>query len=375
MHTRYSLKQHLSPRIRRFFGQSATNDRHLVVVLGMHRSGTSAIARSLQLLGIHLGTNLLGGAADNNEKGFFEDLDIVNFNDVLLTALGGHWHSLSHCPTTTQCLGTLVMQQLHEQAIALLEQKMTTADWVGIKDPRIARLLPFWKKVFATLNIDIRYLLAIRNPLSVAASLRRRDGFTEAKSHYLWLQHVIPSVLETRGSQRAVLDFDRLMNNPEPEIRRFALELGLADRLDEAALDDYCSSFLETRLRHSNFDLQDLEHAPAIPRLAVDAFATLSRVGAGNAPIDSEEVTARFCEFSDELERLRPALHLIAELEKLNTERAEQIRVITQTMLERDLKIDFLNIERSALLHSTSWRITKLLRLAMRSLRRQPPYK
>ena len=67
----------------------------IVVVLGMHRSGTSTVARALQSVGVSLGDRLMPAAPGNNDKGFFEDLDIVNFNERLLSAVGHAWHSIS----------------------------------------------------------------------------------------------------------------------------------------------------------------------------------------------------------------------------------------------------------------------------------------
>jgi len=318
--------------------------KHLVVVLGMHRSGTSAITRSLQTLGIDLGGDLFGPRPNDNDKGFFEDIDVIKLNEGLLEAIGEDWHSLASCLPTR--LRTQTLLRNRDDAIALLEKKMANVEWFGIKDPRVVRLLPFWKDVFESVRIDVKYVLAIRNPLSVAASLAQRNGFLAPKSYYLWLQHVIPAVLETQGCQRVVLDFDRLMVAPESEIRRLAVEFGLADQIDEAALEDYVASFIEQGLRHTTYSLTDLNSAPGVPKLAVAAFTILSRAAVGGVSIDSQEVMSAFHEFAKEMDLLQPALLFMTETDKevarlgTNVAQANQeITRLSEAVSEKDGQI------------------------------------
>lgn len=69
--------------------------KHLVVVLGMHRSGTSAIARSLQIFGVELGSRLYGAVLGENGKEVGEDIDVNSLNETLLASLGQIWRSLN----------------------------------------------------------------------------------------------------------------------------------------------------------------------------------------------------------------------------------------------------------------------------------------
>src|SRR4030065_2921311 len=104
--------------------KARTGEKSIVVVLGMHRSGTSAITRALQVLGIDLGERLMLPAAGNNEKGFFEDIDVNAINIEMLGALGQDWHTLSLIPAD---------ELLHEKyaglrlrAIGLLRSRLQT---------------------------------------------------------------------------------------------------------------------------------------------------------------------------------------------------------------------------------------------------------
>lgn len=117
--------------------------KQIVVVLGMHRSGTSAITRGLQVLGVDLGGNLLSAEVGNNEKGFFEDAAVTDFNVELLKALGHDWHTLT--PILPEELESKVAEDHKVLAIELLRSKLAGINCFGVKDPRMARLLPFWQ--------------------------------------------------------------------------------------------------------------------------------------------------------------------------------------------------------------------------------------
>jgi len=382
----------------------AESKKHLIVVLGMHRSGTSATARALMVLGVELGNNLGPALPSINEKGFWEDLDVYQLNEDLLGHMGVSWDSLD--PLFEERLSAESVAPFRQRARDLLRQKTADSDWFGMKDPRVARLLPFWKAVFADLDLDVSYVVAIRNPLSVAASLAKRDDFAKEKSQYLWLQHTLSALRETKRLRRTVLDFDWLMAEPKVTLCRVASDLGLADRLDEAQLDDFCTSFLEDSLRHSRFCSRDLYDDPAVPKLTTDVFELLTRVTAGDLSIDSAEATASLLGFSDELERLRPALRFMAEVDAAASAAASKVNVLSQELIARDGQLEVLNellaardeeivilrraltdrdgriatlslaaTERDAMAASTSWRVTRPLRTAVALLRGDPAYR
>ena len=113
--------------------KTRTGEKSIVVVLGMHRSGTSAITRALQVLDIDLGERLMLPAENNNEKGFFEDIDVNAINIELLNELGKDWHTLSLIQAD---------ELLHEKyaglrlrAAELLRSRLQNTDRFGLKDP------------------------------------------------------------------------------------------------------------------------------------------------------------------------------------------------------------------------------------------------
>ncbi len=152
-----------------------SKEKKLIVVLGMHRSGTSAITRGLQVLGASLGERLMPAIEGINDKGFFEDIEINAFNIELLSVIKSDWFYLS--PVKEFQLEKLRREGYFLRAVALIQEKIKSEDIFAFKDPRVAKLLPFWKEVFSHCQINVNYVLALRHPLSVVNSLAKRDGF------------------------------------------------------------------------------------------------------------------------------------------------------------------------------------------------------
>lgn len=223
--------------------------KKLLVVLGMHRSGTSAIARGLKAFNVDLGENLLEPVADNNEKGFWEDKDIYNFNERLLEKLGKKWHSLK----ITECK-TLLSDNLFQEkseALELLNKKIESSALFGIKDPRFSILLPFWKRIFEDLSLDVGYIISVRDPFEVALSLENRDQFSQEKSLALWASHMLCAVEYTRNDKKVFVDYDLLLNNPLKEISRISKAFNLnISTADDPALNEYVHQFLTKELKH-----------------------------------------------------------------------------------------------------------------------------
>src|SRR6185369_6162859 len=120
-----------------------THRRGIVVVLGMHRSGTSAVTRSLQTLGVWLGENLLTAGFDN-PKGFWEDRDCVAINEELLDRLHSAYDRLYLSRDIN--LNDPAIANLYSRATALVCKNICKQNVWGVKDPRMCRLLGFWKQ-------------------------------------------------------------------------------------------------------------------------------------------------------------------------------------------------------------------------------------
>lgn len=261
----------------------------VVVVLGMHRSGTSLIARGLKALGVELGTDLMA-PNEYNERGYWENDPLVDINDELLAGMGMAWWSLA-LPDE----GWLALphtKPLLAKAVAELRRQFHGQPLWGFKDPRTVRLLPFWERALEHVGAKPFYVVAIRNPLSVIPSLAKRDGFVDAAhAQLMWLEHTAGSLLETDDRPRIVVDYDGMMRHPEQELKRIAQALGLnvTPRM-QREIDDFTSEFVSKELRHTQFWAEDLALDPSIAPLLTTTFAVASRLAAGE---DANAATLR----------------------------------------------------------------------------------
>lgn len=217
----------------------------LVLVLGMHRSGTSALARGLRVLGIALGDDLLP-AHPCNPKGFFEDAGLYAFNKALLTRLNLTWQS-PEAPDA-KVLHTLAAGPPGVAALDLLREKSAGQAVLGLKDPRMSRLLPFWRPVLTASGLRAHCVISLRHPDSVAHSLRQRDRLDPETGHMLWLAHMLDILEGSAGLPRLLADYDLLLREPGRQLRRLGHFLGLP--VDAAELAVFADDFLDPKLRH-----------------------------------------------------------------------------------------------------------------------------
>src|SRR5271166_89873 len=151
-----------------------SSTRTAVLVLGMHRSGTSSVAGSLVRLGGAAPLHLMAPATDNNERGFWESDVVTALNDELLATSESNWADWRRFRRDRIDPDTL--EALRNRAKATLLAEFSDARLPVVKDPRICRLFPFWSSLIEELGWSVRPLLTVRAPLEVALSLNRRDG-------------------------------------------------------------------------------------------------------------------------------------------------------------------------------------------------------
>lgn len=286
-------------------------DATLVVVLGMHRSGTSVITRAMETMGAEFGDNLMPPVPGVNDKGFFEDLDIYAINQEILSLAGADWHSLA--PIEFGKIDEVSLQAIRVRATELLAKKCRSKIF-ALKDPRISRLLPFWQPIFESLDVRVVYALAIRNPMSVGRSLEKRDNFSYDKSFLLWLMHTVPSLERTRGKQRVLVDYDKLMEAPRAELARMSMRLELP--LDASRVTVFEDEFLDGGLRHTKFEPGDLSKVNSAEQHVKALFDALESA----TELDDQEFERRVLPIIEQarhyLEALTPILQLEWRLEQ-----------------------------------------------------------
>ena len=146
----------------------------LLLIVGMHRSGTSSVAGLYTYLGCDIGRSIMPPAQDN-PKGFFENQRIVDIHDRLLLAFGRTWDVDLDLPD-----GWLEMpetQAAQAELTNVLREEFDPANpvWL-VKDPRLCLILDLWRAVGDALGRAIKCVVVVRHPDEIAASLERREG-------------------------------------------------------------------------------------------------------------------------------------------------------------------------------------------------------
>ena len=231
-------------------------DKRLVLVLGMHRSGTSTLTKGLQALGVDLGSDF-NPATPDNPTGFWEDKNFHALNEEMLQHLHRSWDDLQLVESETVLSG---LEGFCTRARTLLDDFLRDKSLAGLKDPRFSLLLPFWNKVFAEAGVRVLFIIGFRNPLSVAESLSRRDDFPKVKSLWLWTLHQVFIVAGTTNFPHLVVDYDQMLENPQSQFDRLARFLSLPP--NSRSLEIFCSEFLQPDLRHARHSTTDLQDDP-----------------------------------------------------------------------------------------------------------------
>ncbi len=248
-------------------GIVSTPPKKIILVLGMHRSGTSALTRVISLRGIGLPDNLMPPVEGVNAAGFWESDDIVALHERVLAAAGLSWQSQQAFPSGW--LQSEKIQPFREELKALLSTNLEQHDTLVIKDPRTSRMVPLWKQAASSLGVELYFVIAIRNPLEVAASLKARSGFayqpeglSYAHSFQLWLRYFLEAEEATRSDRRVFVSYEQLMQNWETVVARIeaVLQFPFPCHSEESTAE--IRQFISEGHRHHSIDSHALAQEP-----------------------------------------------------------------------------------------------------------------
>ena len=216
----------------------------LILVLGMHRSGTSAFARALRVFSVALGNNLLP-AHPCNPKGFFEDAHIYAFNKALLAHMGRKWYDL---PPPHRMQRILAAGEWGADALTLLREKTAQHTLFGLKDPRMSVLLPFWRPVLTHSRLSVHCCICLRTPEGVARSLSQRDNLPPETAYALWSAHTLGALTGSVGLPCLCMTYEALLQQPIPQLERLGSFLKLTAIAAERR--SFLEEFLDSALCH-----------------------------------------------------------------------------------------------------------------------------
>ena len=237
----------------------------IVFVLGMHRSGTSALAGLLAKFGVHPGANLLP-ANESNPHGYFESRDVVDINNEILTSIGSSWDGVGALPAGWS--SAPILREAREKLTSLLSS-LTTSDSVQvIKDPRLCRTLPIWLEVLQDLGIPAGFVICQREPEAVAQSQQLMKGIPYLKSLMLYMHYTLDAELHTRSCSRVVVTYSEILDDPVGLVSRIFSELELGAMSKDESLMDKAAEFISPSLNHSRATDGDFQRCGTLALMA-----------------------------------------------------------------------------------------------------------
>lgn len=229
-------------------GRRAPTGGKVIVVLGMHRAGTSLCTRIVQQLGVGLGGPLLPPDFDNPD-GYQELKAIVDCHRGLFEALHVEWDTIRAVkPPSAAFWESEAVAAARDQLKQIVAEQVNAADGVwAFKDPRATCFIPLWKDVFHDLGIEPVWILSVRDPRAVASSLFSRNKIPLALGELLWLEHYLDALRYLGSEIAGIVQYERWFSNPIAQVRDVATMIGAA----EEGGGERVAGSVRTALRHN----------------------------------------------------------------------------------------------------------------------------
>ncbi len=217
-----------------------------VLILGMHRSGTSALSGVLNILGLDFGANLMPPTQDN-PKGYFENQNFYKINEEILKILNTSWDDLGEFPTDFSKDARLetIKKELKEK----LNGEFPDKNIFGIKDPRLCLLFPLYQEILTELGFDIKSIVVWRNEAEIADSLQKRDGMDFEKAIKLCRKYWNTLEKNTPNTMKITVNFEDLLEDPETIIFKIKKKIPEIPGSYEETKNQI-AEFLEKELKH-----------------------------------------------------------------------------------------------------------------------------
>jgi hypothetical protein len=244
----------------------------VIIVLGMHRSGTSSVAGVLTKLGGAAPGTLIPPDS-RNARGYFESIRFMHLHDELLASAGSCWHDWRKFNPAWHRSPTA--DAFKQRAKQIFEAEFGNATLPILKDPRICRFVPFWLDVLKEMNAAPRIVMLIRSPLEVAHSLKKRNALSVTKGLLLWLRHVLDAEAQTRSAVRSIFTWDQFLSDWQSVSDKISLDTGIAwPRLSDRSVLEV-EQFLSSELVHNKTDHAELIAHSDVHEWTIGAYEAL----------------------------------------------------------------------------------------------------
>jgi GT2 family glycosyltransferase len=314
--------------------------RPVVILLGMHRSGTSLLSNVLHILGVDM-ADTTDHVSPKNAGGFWERPELVAIHDEILAAIGRPIAQPSHVlPLPPAWWRNKDVQALKPKLVDYVRSQLAKSSnpW-GFKDPRTCRLLPLWQEVFRELNLEPVYVNAVRNPAEASVSMSQKSParkMSVANGELMWLSYNYDIARYVLAKSPSILiDYDEWFAAPTEMARRLAQQLGIGRDLSDEDLAECMNSLVRPDYRHQVDGKAGVASGLPIATMLYEAMT------AGNPPSESDvrHLRAQLRLVDLFFKSLAPVAHdldqltashaaLAAEATELRAEHAETARLL-----------------------------------------------
>lgn len=287
------------------------NDRVGILVLGMHRSGTSALMGALKTAGVAVTRTPLQ-ANDWNPKGYFESAPLNRVLDQLLAGANSWWHDWRQLDL--RAVSPARYLELTERMKELVRNDFEGAPAFAIKDPRFCRMAPLAIEIVRSVDAQPAIVIPLRHPHAVCLSLNRRDAIPYDKAALIWLRHVIEAERATRDLPRVFTGMDDLIAAPGALLDRLAGRFGLRLDLNSAQAEERLAAFVDRTIVHHAANDLDVGKTGSTGQWYLPLWEMLGVAMAGrDEDLDHAALDALYARFDD---AVRPFEGYFAQVER-----------------------------------------------------------
>jgi hypothetical protein len=313
--------------------------RPIVLVLGMHRSGTSLCSHLLSALGVDMADELPGpgktSLAPDNPRGHWERWEIVEFHDRIFHLFNrdyfGRFHDFA-LPVAWWAEPRVA--QIRREIVAFLETRIGDG-YFGFKDPRTVRLMPVWHQIFNELKLAPKIVLCLRNPAQVARSLNTRDGLDPEIGEYRWLVHMIDFFRYGSNFDYCAIKYEDWFDNPAANIEKLKKFLDLPWQQSEADLALLLSDVVDPGARHDA-----PTHQEAGQPLVRTLYQLASRDGQDGTRDQIAYIVSQFVSFQQLQRPFLRAFEEVANIAAKLPESEQEAAALRTALGERDAIIE-----------------------------------
>lgn len=247
-----------------------SGERICLLVLGMHRSGTSAVTRALNLLGASLPADLVE-ANPTNQLGHWEPRRLMQLNNHILAHAGRRWDDWR--PLDLAKIKAEELEAFRSEARQIIEEDFADLHLFALKEPRVTLLAGFYADILRSMNVDVRYIVTNRNPLAICQSLASRNRMTVSQGSLLWLRYSLAAERQTRGLARAFVSYEDIVSDWLPPFRAIESRLKIEWPNWTGTTENAVSSHFTSKHQNHVADEHRLKAHPEIPNWVKEAYS------------------------------------------------------------------------------------------------------